>query len=386
VLSDERIRFLGNVEVGRDITLDQLHGHYDAVIFSTGSIKDAALEIPGIDLPGSYGAADFVSWYDAHPDVPTTWPLDATSVAVIGNGNVALDVARVLAKHVEDMDHTDIPPQVREGLAAKTITDVHVFGRRGPAQSKFSPLELRELGEAPDVDIITYADDFQVDASTEEWLASHHKHRQVFKVLQGYRDIDPETQTASHRIHLHFLQRPAAVLGDDAVTGLRMERTRLVGDGTIEGTGEHLDYEVQQVYRAVGYFGSPVPGVPFDEVRGVIPHVGGRVIDETGTQVPGLYATGWIKRGPVGLIGSTKSDARETVTNLIADALDGRLAAPAHPQPESVVSLLEGRGTPVVTWDGWERLSAEEMRRGGLTGREREKVAARLEMLEHAHG
>lgn len=384
VLSNESIRFLGNVEVGRDISLEQMADYYDAVIFSTGSIEDAVLDLPGVDLPGSYGAAEFVSWYDAHPDVPTGWPLDATSVAVIGNGNVALDVARVLAKHVEDMDHTDIPPHVREGLAAKTVTDVHIFGRRGPAQSKFSPLELREVGQAPDVDIVTYDEDFQIDASTEEWLASHHKNRQVFKVLQGYNESDPDSRTASHRIHLHFLQRPAGVLGQEQVTGLRMERTRLVGDGTVEGTGDTVDYDVQQVYRAVGYFGSPLPGVPFDEDRGVIPHVGGRVVDETGTQIAGLYATGWIKRGPVGLIGSTKSDARETITHLLADADEGKLTAPAHPEPEAILAALEANGIEYVTWHGWEKMSAEEIRRGSQSGREREKIAARLEMLEHA--
>ncbi|HLS02985.1 MAG TPA: FAD-dependent oxidoreductase, partial [Beutenbergiaceae bacterium] len=181
VLQRGDIRLLGNVDYGTDITMEDLRRHYDAVIFATGAIRDAELNIPGVDLPGSYGAADFVSWYDGHPDVPRTWPLEAEKVAVIGNGNVALDVARILAKDAEDMMSTEIPANVEEGLRANPVTDVHIFGRRGPAQAKFSPLELRELGQVPGVDVIVYDEDFDFDEGSEQALEASNQTRQVVK-------------------------------------------------------------------------------------------------------------------------------------------------------------------------------------------------------------
>src|SRR5690606_22562729 len=261
---------------------------------------------------GSYGAADFVSWYDGHPDVPREWPLEAQKVAVLGNGNVALDVARILAKHVDDLMPTEIPANVEAGLRRNPVTDVHVFGRRGPAQVKFSPLELRELGHVPDVDIVVYPEDFDFDEGSEEAIRSSNQTKQVVKTLTDWTLRDPSELTASRRIHLHFLHRPAEILGTDRVTGIRTERTELVGDGTVRNTGRFEEFEVQAVYRAVGYFGSPLRDIPFDDVAGVIPNDGGRVLDDHGRHISGLYATGWIKRGPVGLIGHTKSDARET--------------------------------------------------------------------------
>jgi ferredoxin--NADP+ reductase len=187
MLAAGSIRFIGNVEVGRDISLDELQERYDAVILATGAIRDAALDIPGIDLPGSYGAADFVAWYDGHPDVPTEWPLDAAEVAVIGNGNVALDVARMLAKHADDLLPTEIPDNVHAGLAASNVTDVHVFGRRGPAQVKFTPLELRELGELRDVDMVVYDEDFDYDEASQAAIASNKQVMVIDRVLQSWR-------------------------------------------------------------------------------------------------------------------------------------------------------------------------------------------------------
>src|SRR6201747_962025 len=206
VLDTGRIRLFGNVLYGRDITLDDLKKHYHAVIFSTGAIRDADLDIPGIDLPESYGAADFVSWYDGHPDFPREWPLDASSVAVIGNGNVALDVARILAKHADDLLPTEIPANVYEGLRESPVTDVHVFGRRGPAQVKFTPLELRELGEVPDVDIVVADEDFDLDPASEAAIASNKQVMVINRVMNQWRTRP--AGTASRRLHLHFYARP----------------------------------------------------------------------------------------------------------------------------------------------------------------------------------
>jgi ferredoxin--NADP+ reductase len=382
VLQRGDIRLLGNVDYGVDLKLDDLRQHYDAVILATGAIRDAALDVPGIDLPGSFGAADFVSWYDGHPDVPRTWPLQARQVAVVGAGNVALDVARMLAKHVEDLAPTEIPANVREVLATSPVTDVHVFARRGPAQAKFTPLELRELCHVPDVDVIVYPEDIDFDAGSMAAIRSSNQTKQVVKILTDRTLLEPEELTASRRIHLHFLHRPVAVLGTDHVTGVRTERTRLTGDGSVEGTGDHHDW----VYRAVGYFGSPLVDIPFDDARGVIPNDGGRVLDIAGRPVPGLYATGWIKRGPVGLIGHTKSDATETIRNLTEDVAAGALPTAAERDPDAIVELLARDGVPFTTWQGWELLDAYERELGRAEGRERVKVVPREEMTVISRG
>ncbi|WP_316932751.1 FAD-dependent oxidoreductase [Flaviflexus equikiangi] len=386
ILQRGDIRLIGNVTVGRDITIDEMRAHYDAIIVATGSDRDAPLDIPGIDLEGSYGAADFVSWYDGHPDYPREWPLEAKEVAVLGVGNVALDVARILAKHPDDLMVTEIPENVEKGLRANPITDVHVFGRRGPAQVKFTPLELRELGKVPDVDVIVYEEDFDFDEGSQEAINSSNQTKQVVNTLTDWvmRDEEP---TASRRIHLHMLQAPVEILGTDRVEGVRMERTELTGDGSVKGTGMFIDYPVQAVYRAVGYFSSPVEGLPFDDIHGVIPNIEGRVIQPGGDHIPGVYATGWVKRGPVGLIGSTKSDARETITHLVEDAEAGKLDRLAdRTDGEPVTALLDDRGVKYTTWQGWEILEEFEKALGEAQGRERVKVVERATMTAISRG
>ena len=230
VLDRGDIRLFGNVRFGEDITLDDLKKHYNAVIFATGAIRDTSLDIPGIDAVGSYGAADYVSWFDGHPDVPREWPLDAASVAVLGNGNVALDVSRMLAKHAEDLLVTEVPENVYEGLKASAVTDVHVFGRRGPAQVKFTPLELRELGELRDVDMVVYDEDFDYDEASKDAVASNKQVMVIDRILQSWRKRDSVNNaggTASRRLHLHFWARPVEVRTDDngRVAALVYERT-----------------------------------------------------------------------------------------------------------------------------------------------------------------
>ncbi|HEY5319907.1 MAG TPA: FAD-dependent oxidoreductase [Galbitalea sp.] len=377
VLDTGRIRLFGNVLYGRDITLDDLKHHYNAVIFSTGAVRDAGLAIPGLDLAGSYGAADFVSWYDGHPDVPRDWPLDAREVAVIGNGNVALDVARMLAKHADDLLPTEIPDNVYSTLKQSPVTDVHVFGRRGPMQVKFTPLELRELGEMRDVDMIVHEEDFDYDDASRAAIESNKQVLVIDRVFTKWRQR--EVGAASRRLHLHFYARPTEILGDGAVTGFRWERTEPDGEGGVRGTGEFRELPVQAVYRAVGYFGSPLPGIPFDERRGVIPNREGQVIDDNDQVVHGVYATGWIKRGPVGLIGHTKSDAMETVQHVMND--QSNWWSPAHPEEDAVVRLLESRGVEFTNLDGWHNLDTHELALGAAADRTRIKVVPRDEMV-----
>ncbi|ERG62872.1 hypothetical protein L332_00105 [Agrococcus pavilionensis RW1] len=375
VLEAGVVRLFGNVRFGDDITVADLERLYHGVIFATGATKDAPLDIPGVELPGSYGAADFVSWYDGHPDVPREWPLEAKEIAVIGNGNVALDVARMLVKHPEDLMPTEVPGNVVAGLEASPVTDVHVFGRRGPLGVKFTPLELRELGELRDVDMIVHDEDFGVDPD-EETAKQNKQILVISRVLDQWRQR--EVGQASRRLHLHFWSRPDAVLGDGRVEALRVERTRPTPDG-LEGTGEFREFPVQAVYRAVGYFSSPLPGVPFDERRGVIPNEAGRVMDGI-RPLPGMYATGWIKRGPVGLIGHTKSDAKETIEQLLGDS--NSWWSPEPFDQDAVPRLLAERGVEWTDIDGWIRLDQHEMALGEPHGRARVKVVPRDEMVK----
>ncbi|WP_353988593.1 FAD-dependent oxidoreductase [Ruicaihuangia caeni] len=385
VLDRGDIRIFGNVHYGTDITLADLKKHYNAVIFATGAMRDSDLTLPGFDLEGSYGAAEFVSWYDGHPDVPREWPLEAQSIAVIGNGNVALDVARMLVKHPEDLQSTEIPSNVYEGLKRSPVTDVHIFGRRGPAQVKFTPLELRELGELRDVDMILHDEDFDYDDASKNAIATNKQVMVIDRVLQQWRQR--ETGSASRRLHFHFFARPVELTGVGHVESIRWERTAPDGEGGVVGTGEFRELPVQAVYRAVGYFGSPLDGIPFDERVGVIPNHEGRVLRDDPTspgqfneQLPGVYATGWIKRGPVGLIGHTKSDAMETVKHLVND--QGSWWNPAHPEEQAIVELLESRGIQYTDLDGWHALDEHEIALGEPEGRARIKVVPRDEMVK----
>mgnify|MGYP000235057192 CR=1 FL=1 len=377
ILDSGKIRLFGNVNYGTDITMEDLKRHYHAVIFATGAMSDAALNIPGIDLPGSFGAADFVSWYDGHPDVPREWPLDAEQIAVIGNGNVALDVARMLVKHPEDLLTTEIPDNVNEGLCSSPVTDVHILGRRGPMQVKFTPLELREIGELRDVDIVLHGEDFDMDTASQEAMQSNKQLSVINRVFQSWRERKPVG--ASRRLHFHFYANPLEVLGERHVTGIRYSRTEPDGAGGVQETREFRVIDVQAVYRAVGYFASPLDGVPFDSRHGTIPNREGQVLDDNNRVFPGVYATGWIKRGPVGLIGHTKSDAMETVQHLVKD--HASWWAPSDPEESAIEPLLQARGARYTNLEGWHRLDLAEGQLGGERGRERLKVVSRDEML-----
>ncbi|MDI3387620.1 FAD-dependent oxidoreductase [Streptomyces sp. B-S-A8] len=381
VLDKPQVRLFGNVEYGTDIHLDDLRAFYDAVVFSTGAMADRELRIPGVELDGSLGAADFASWYDGHPDVPRDWDLSAEKVAVLGVGNVALDIARILAKTAEELLPTEIPPNVHEGLKANRAKEIHVFGRRGPAQAKFSPMELRELDHSPNIEVIVNPEDIDYDEGS---IAERRKNKQtdmVAKTLENWaiRDVGDRP----HKMFLHFFESPQEILGEDGkVVGLRTERTELDGTGNVKGTGQTTDWDVSAVYRAVGYLSDELPKLPWDVASGTVPDAGGRVIEEGGAHLSSTYVTGWIRRGPVGLIGHTKGDANETVANLLEDHAEGRLQTPSAPAPEAVEAFLGERGVRFTTWEGWYRLDAAEKALGEPQGRERVKIVEREEMLD----
>jgi ferredoxin--NADP+ reductase len=278
---------------------------------------------------------------------------------------------------------TDIPANVYEGLKHSPVTDVHVFGRRGPAQVKFTPLELREATHIEGVDCIVYDEDFQYDEGSQEAIDSNNQTRVIVNTLEALR-AEPQSTGAPRRLHLHFFSSPVEVIGEGGkVTGLRIERTKLDGKGGVTPTGEFREFPIQAFYRAVGYFGSSLPEIPFDENYGVIPNDGGRVL-ENGKQIPGVYATGWIKRGPVGLIGHTKSDALETIGNIIADRASWW--QPTHHDASGVQALLESRGVDVVGWPEWLMIDARERALGEAEGRERIKLVEREDFLKAAKG
>ena len=382
VMANDAIRFFGNVAYGDDIKLDDLRQFYDAVVFATGARRDRDLDIPGVDLDGSYGAADCVYWSDGHPAVDREWDVQphAKEVAVLGVGNVGLDVSRILAKTAEELLVTEIPDNVYEGLKKNATTDVHVFARRGPAQVKFTPMELRELSHSPNIDVIVHPEGFELDEGSMEAIKAAKSQKLVVDVLQNY--LAKEPTGADHRIHIHFCQNPVEILGQDGrVVGLRTEITELDGTGNVRGTGEFKDWPVQAVYRAIGYYSDNLAGIPFDISSGTVPNDGGRVIDIDGSPLPGAYVTGWIKRGPVGLIGHTKSDAAQTVDLLLSDVAD--LQAPAQADREAVDAYLDGRGLEYTTWEGWEKLDEHELGLGESHEhqRERVKVVPRDEMV-----
>lgn len=383
IFSLDGVRFLGNVEVGTDLTLDDLRQQYDAVIHASGAAIDRRLNIPGEDLSGSFSATEFVAWYSGHPDAQVDrFTLSATAAVVIGVGNVAVDVARVLAKQADHLAVTDMPDHVLDVLRRSHIEDVYVVGRRGAAQAKFTTKELRELGEIPNVDVIVDPADLVLDAASEVALAESSALRRNLEVLTEWANRTPEGRP--RRLHLRFLARPEAVLGTDVVEGVRLRRTELDGHGGVTDTDTAVDLPAQLVFRSVGYKGVPIDGLPFDERNGVVPHQEGRVLRD-GVAVPGQYVAGWIKRGPTGVIGTNRHDAKETVASLLEDRDSGALPVPAATRdPEQVLKVLANRGVEVVLWGGWQAIDAAELALGQSQGRERAKISGRPALLTAA--
>ena len=387
VLDKDKLRLIANVTVGRDVTIDDLRDYYDAVVLSTGAVRDRELLIPGGDK--SIGAGEFVGFYDGNPRFERDWNLEAKEVAVVGVGNVALDVSRILAKTGDELAVTEIADNVYESLKNNKAETVHMFGRRGPAQAKFTPKELRELDGSDTIQVLVDPEDIDYDELSEQVRRSDKSVDLNCQVLEQYAMREPDD--SPHKIYIHFFEEPVEVLTEgDAIVGIRTERQELDGNGGIRGTGKFTDWPVQQVYHAVGYRSEPVEGVPFDLQRHVIPNDGGHVLvsaDEGAGVEDKLYVTGWIKRGPIGLIGNTKSDAKETTDMLVADAAAGRLATPSHTGADDIFDLLRERGVDYATWEGWYKLDEAERALGAADPnfpRERKKIVEWDEMLGHS--
>jgi NADPH-dependent glutamate synthase beta subunit-like oxidoreductase len=379
-LDHPRVRFVGNADVGVDITLDELRRHVDAVIYTYGASVDRHLGIPGEELPGSLAATDLVAWYTGHPDADRKRVESALagvrSVVVVGVGNVALDVARVLARTADELEPTDMPQHVLDVLAAVPVEQITVLGRRGPAQATFTTQELRELGELDGATVLVDAADLELEPAAEERASTDRNVARNLAVLRGWVDHAPEPGRT--RLRLRFFGRPVRLLGEDRVTGVEVERTAVDGDGRAMGTGELDVLPADLVIRSVGYRGIPLPGLPVDERTGTVPTDAGRVLRD-GRLSPGEYVAGWIKRGPSGVVGTNKHDARETVAALLEDAADGGLRT-AGPVGDLVQELV-ARGAEPVLLDDWRAIDAAEVALGATHGRARTTLHERGTLL-----
>jgi ferredoxin/flavodoxin---NADP+ reductase len=381
-------RFFGNVEYGRDITRADLERHFHAAVFATGAQTDRALGIPGEDLRGSHSATEFVGWYNGHPDFrDRVFDLGAESVAIVGMGNVAVDVARILCLTPGEMRATDMADPAIEALSRSGVRDVHLIGRRGVVQAAFTTNEVRELGEMEGADVIVRPEEAQVDeASAEEFAAGRASLKSKVEIVQGFAQRPPAGKP--RRLHVRFRLSPVEIVGDanGRVAALKLAHNELVrtasGAVAAKPTGEVETLPVQLVFRSVGYRGVALDGLPFDGKACVIPHLKGRVC-EPGTETPvqGQYVTGWIKRGPSGVIGNNKADSVETVNTLLADLDAGALHAPPEPHAEAFEAVLKGRQPRLVTFPDWQRLDQLEVERGRPHGRPRVKFTSIEEML-----
>jgi ferredoxin--NADP+ reductase len=383
-------RFFGNVELGRDVSRDDLLGRYHAVVYAVGSQTDRRMGIPGEDLPGSWAATEFVAWYNGHPDYrDLDFDLDHERAIVVGNGNVATDVARMLALTPEELAATDVADHALEVLSRSKVREIVVLGRRGPAQAAFTNPELLELGEMTDADVFVDPRDAELDPLSSAFLESEAASgttRKNVEIISGYAAREPTGKP--RRIVLRFLVSPVEILGRDRVEGIRIRRNELVPDelGALRARPTDAEEELRcgLVFRSIGYRGTPLQGLPFDERRATVPNEGGRILADGGTPLAGEYAVGWIKRGPTGIIGTNKRDAQETVDVLLEDLDAGRLLDPADPDRDTLEALLSERAPDHVTYSGWEAIDRAEKTAGEPQGRPRVKLCTFEELLDAA--
>jgi ferredoxin/flavodoxin---NADP+ reductase len=384
-------RFLGNVEIGTDVSHAELMRHYTAVVYATGAQTDKSLGIPGEDLPGSWPATEFVAWYNGHPDYrEVEFDLSAERAVVIGNGNVAADVTRMLTLSAHELARTDVADHALEALRESRIEEVIVLGRRGPAQAAFTSAELRELGRLDGVDTRVDPADVELDQASRRWLAEEGTFtaRKNVELLRKFA-ARPARPDARRRIELRFLRSPVEIRGSGRVEAIDVRRNEIVraSDGSLRARpvdGGLETIECGLVLRSVGYRAVPLPDVPFDERHFVLPNERGRVLTPAGQPLPGVYAVGWIKRGPTGILGTNKRDAEETVSSLVEDLRAGALPQPPNPGREQIDALLAERKPDLVTVEGWRAIDGHELERGRTEQRPRVKLASRDELLAAA--
>ena len=387
-LADPRVRFFGNIAFGADVTHEALRRYYDALIYAVGSASDRKMGIPGEELRGSYSATDFVGWYNAHPDY-TDLKFDLTtaeSAVVVGNGNVAMDVVRVLAKSSDELAQTDVADHALALLRQSRLKKIYMLGRRGPVQAAFTNPELRELSEIEVADVVVAPRELELDPFSQAQLREHPDATRNLETLKKY--AVEGIKGRPRQIVIKFLTSPVEVMGlDERVSALKIERNELrpndKGALTAFGTGKFEAIAVDVIFRAIGYKGVPLPGVPYDARSGTIPNDRGRVLDpQTKQPLGGEYVVGWAKRGPSGVIGTNKPDALETVELLLQDAPQLKPVADADANPEAVSAYLQQHCPQAVSYADWQRLDALETQLGKTQGRPRVKFARVSEMLD----
>jgi ferredoxin/flavodoxin---NADP+ reductase len=379
-------RFFGNVEVGRDLSPGDLTLLYDAVVYAFGAQTDRRLGIPGEDLPGSWSATELVAWYNGHPDFQEiVFDLNVERAVVIGNGNVALDVARMLALTPEELAPTDTTDPAIEAIGTSSIREIVVVGRRGPAQASWTTQELKELGELAGADVVVDPTELELDSASEASLEHDTNSQRNVEVLRGFAAREPTGKLVT--VRLRFLASPVAIHGTDHVESVELVRNRLEEQGgrlVAVPTDEHETVECGLVFRSVGYRGVGLPELPFDERRGTIRNERGRVVDADGDHVAATYCAGWIKRGPTGIIGTNKKDATETVAQLLEDVDEGRVSHREEVTADAIETLLEEREVQAVMYPGWTSIDEHERAAGEKLGRPRVKLRTWDELLEAA--
>jgi ferredoxin--NADP+ reductase len=375
-------RFFGNITVGRDVTVDELKDCYHAVIFACGAETDRKLGVPGEELPGSHAATEFVGWYNGHPDYrDLEFDLSHGTAVVIGQGNVAVDICRILAKTVDELKHSDIAEHALKALTESKICNIHMIGRRGPAQAKFTHQELREFGDLEECEPIVDPKDLELNDASREELADRKNRANIksFEVLQSFAARPPPTRR--RRCRFHFLKSPVELKGKRKLERVVLAQNVLEGEPsqqTARATDELEELECGLLFRSIGYHGVAIPGVPFDERRGVVPNQEGRIFDGE-TPVPGLYATGWIKRGPTGIIGTNRADSVETVKSLLEDF--SNFGSTVKAGADGLIDLFKSRRVRVVSFADWRKIDSAEIRRGEPVGKPREKFTRIEDML-----
>lgn len=384
-IADHRnFRFVGNLEVGRDVQISQLQAAYHGVVLATGAMSDRPLGILGETLPGSVSATDLVGWYNGHPDFrDKSFDFSHPSAIVIGNGNVALDVCRILAKSVDELRRSDICEHALEVLSASKITDIYVIGRRGPAQAKFTGKELREFGDLQDAQPTVSPAELRLDEASTTEIATSPSASKNLEILRGFAQLR-EASAKRKRIHFRFLLAPVSIQGKTAVERVEFERLRLTGQAgsqTTSPTGERILIRAHLVIRSVGYRGRSVSGVPFDERSATIRQRDGRVVDNDGKAVPGMYVAGWIKRGPSGIIGTNRACAIDTVDALLADLTTSK-CDPRDISRDLLFASLCERSLKLIDLQGWRRIDALERADGAAKAKPREKLTRVAGMLK----
>jgi ferredoxin--NADP+ reductase len=389
IAANPGFRFYGNVEFGKDLTLPDLREHYHQILYSTGAQTDRRMGIPGEDLRGSHPATEFVAWYNGHPDYSDyQYDLQQERAAVVGIGNVAIDVARILCRSIDELRATDIADHALDALRHSRIKEVYLLGRRGPAQAAFTNPEIKEVGEMADADIIVRPEEVELDDLSRAAVEKSQDRATMKKVeiLQGYALRKPTGK--SRRLFSRYLVSPVELIGNDAgqVVAMRLVKNTLVATPTgalqAKATDQFEELPVGLVFRSVGYRGVPLPGVPFHEKWGVILNEKGRVLDpETQQPIIGEYTAGWIKRGPSGVIGTNKPDAAETVTLMVEDLARGNILHPSHPEPSAADVLIRRRQPNCVSWEDWVRLDKLEVAKGRAVERPRVKFTHVADML-----